>query len=93
MLTVSFRRTAFLLLLVAFLATPWASAAGLRLERPLPVSASEPPSWDLLDRVWSFLQGVWGDAGVEPEGRGGPALPGPEEKTGCEINPNGSCHK
>jgi hypothetical protein len=95
MLTVSLRRKTLLLLLVAALVTPWASAAS-----PLPESLrvgqvleSDP----LVGPVWRLLRSAWTKEGcrLDPNGRcaSQPAKnpPPPQTKAGCRIDPNGFC--
>ncbi|MFL6202326.1 MAG: hypothetical protein ACJ76J_24420 [Thermoanaerobaculia bacterium] len=86
----SFRRNVFLLLLLAVLAAPWASAAaGLDADRPAEAAASP---LDLLGRFWTFLRSAWSETGchLDPDGRCAPA-PQPQSDTGCHLDPNGGC--
>ncbi len=93
MRTSSFRRTTLVLLLAAFLTTPWASAAGLRTDGGQP-AVSEAASWDLFDRVWGFLESIWSKTGchLDPNGvcEADPAQ-SPQAKEGCHIDPFGGC--
>jgi hypothetical protein len=95
MLTATLRRTTILLLLMAFLAAPWASAAGIRSESPNPERVVELTSWDFLDGVWSFLQSVLSKSGcsANPDGlcTSDTTQPPPQAKTGCHIDPTGQC--
>lgn len=83
----SFRRSVFLLLLLAVLAHPVQAAAS-----PL----------DLFDRVWTFLQSAWSETGPQLDPDGSPApqpdtgsqldptgAPQLEEDTGSRLDPNG----
>jgi hypothetical protein len=85
MLTVSLRRKTVLLLLVAVLATPWASAASLQPEGPRVTQALD--SVPLFGPVWRMLQNAWAKAGcmIDPDGRC--------VKEGCMIDPDGRCAK
>jgi hypothetical protein len=92
MSTRSLRRKALPLLLCAALLASWASAATPkpRAQTPAPASAS------LLDRAWSFLQGLWGEEGcrIDPDGRcaTGTTQAQPSIDTGCMLDPDGRCH-
>jgi hypothetical protein len=92
MLTVSLRRKTLLLLLVALLITPWASAASLQHASPRVEQAVE--SVPLVGHFWHLLQSVWGKAGcrIDPDGRcaDSPTDKRPlQPKAGCRIDPNG----
>jgi hypothetical protein len=96
MLTVSLRRKIVLLLLVAVLATPWASAASLLPESPRVAQALD--SISLVGSVWRLLRSAWNEAGcrIDPDGRcvkeGCMIDPnGSRAKAGCRIDPNGLC--
>jgi hypothetical protein len=98
MFNASFRRRTLLLLLVAGLATPWASAAG-----PLSDSAGVAPAGELLrldflGRLWSLLQSAWSKEGcrIDPNGicvpnATQPPPPPVQHKEGCRIDPSGQC--
>lgn len=66
MLSVSFSRKVLLLLLLALLAAPLASADPFR---PATAVSAAPP--DLLGRLWSLLTAVWSETGchIDPDGR------------------------
>jgi hypothetical protein len=96
MLTVSLRRKIVLLLLVAVLATPWASAASLLPESPRVAQALD--SVPLVGSVWRMLRSVLHEAGcrIDPDGRCATSPPAknpppPQTKIGCMIDPNGRC--
>jgi hypothetical protein len=95
MLTVSLRRKTLLLLLVAVLVTPWASAAS-----PLPESLRVGQALEsdpLVGPVWRLLRSVWTEAGcrIDPDGlcASQPVMnpPPPQTKAGCRLDPNGRC--
>ena len=56
------------------------------------VLAAPSVSLGLLDRLWSFLTGVWSAEGcqIDPNGRCVTTL-SPQTDTGCQIDPNGRC--
>lgn len=90
----SLRRTAFLVSLIAVLATPCASAAGG--VRPVQVESASP---GLLDRVLSLFRIAGNRAPhpkegckLDPDGRCyiGVTQP-PSTKSGCKIDPDGYC--
>jgi hypothetical protein len=87
MLTASLRRNSFLLVLIAFLATPWAASAKPNFENPR-LGLFDLADTDLLARVRSFL-GAWAKEGchVDPDGRCIEKTP--PTKEGCDIDPNG----
>ncbi|HSS51509.1 MAG TPA: hypothetical protein VLX28_21405 [Thermoanaerobaculia bacterium] len=93
MASAAFRRKTVLLLLVAVLAAPWASAAAQ--SGPAAISASAP--LDLFSYAWRFLTHLWSKEGcrIDPDGRCTPqstqALPVPRTGSGCHIDPNGAC--
>lgn len=96
MLNASIRRKALLVLLATVLVTPWPAAAGPILESPR--SGRVLADLDLLDRLWSFLQGSWTKAGcmIDPNGKegchidpNGAQTPIDQPKAGCHIDPNG----
>jgi len=95
MLTASFRRKTILFLLLAVLATPWASAAGPRTENAGPAHAGELSTLEVLDHLWSFLRSAWSKSNchIDPDGlcSTGTAQPPPQTKTGCHLDPNGLC--
>jgi hypothetical protein len=88
MLSASFRRKVILFLLLAIVAGPWASAAGLRSDDVRPAKAAAPAS-DLFSRLWSFLTSVWSDTGcmIDPDGH----CIAPRTDEGCHIDPDGRC--
>lgn len=92
MASASFRHKTVLLLLVAVLAAPWASAAA----QSGPAATSAPASLDLFSTSWRFLTHLWSKEGcrIDPNGRCLPqsAQPRPVPRTGCHIDPNGTCH-
>lgn len=86
----SLRRNVFLLLLLAVLAAPWASAAGsLDDDRSMEAAASP---LDLFGRLWTLLKSAWSETGcmVDPNGFCTPE-PEPQSDTGCMIDPDGRC--
>jgi hypothetical protein len=87
MLTVSLRRKIVLLLLVAVLATPWASAASLLPESPRVAQALD--SVPLVGSVWRLLRSVWNEEGcrIDPNGQCA------SMKEGCRLDPDGRCVK
>lgn len=94
MLTVPLRRKILLLLLVAILITPWASAASLRQQSPRGEQAVE--SVPIFGQFWNLLRSVWEKEGcrLDPDGRcaNAPAQNPPlQPKAGCRIDPNGRC--
>lgn len=95
MLTASFRRTTILLLLVAVLAAPWASAAAPRIEIPEQEKAVQTAPSEFFGRLWSFLWNLRSKEGcrIDPNGRCviGPAQPPAQTKSGCHIDPFGRC--
>lgn len=96
MLTASLRRKTLLLLLVAVLLTPWASAASLQTIGPRPPHAVESHVPDFFSRIWSFLRNAGSKAGcrIDPNGlcADSPAQnPPPVTKEGCRIDPDGRC--
>jgi len=93
MLNVPFRRKIVLLVLVAVLATPWASAAISQPENPRVQAVERAALGDLVSRLWSFLRSVGGKAGceIDPNGRCMPTSPPPQDKEGCHIDPDGRC--
>lgn len=93
MFNVSCRRNIVLLVLVAVLVTPWASAAISLPESPRTVQASEPVALDLFSRIWSFLRRVDSKAGchIDPDGRCTDQKPTLQTKAGCHIDPSGRC--
>jgi hypothetical protein len=84
MLTASFRRKTVLLVLVAGLALPLASAAKPGPEGTQPQALGIAPL-DLLERVWGFLRNTW-----DPHGRC-TTQPPVQTKEGCNIDPHGLC--
>ena len=89
MLTPSFRRTAFLVSLIAALAASGVSATGFQKAGPRPVLATA----ELLDRVLSFLRPhLKAGCHLDPNGRCyiSTAQP-PHTKEGCHLDPNGRC--
>ena len=91
MLRSPFSRKAAVLLLLAVLAVPWASAASPRQADARPAKAAA-ESHDLVSRFWSFLTSIWSESGcrIDPDGR---CVPNPQPQTdeGCMIDPNGRC--
>ena len=87
MRTFSLRRTIFLLLLAACLALPWPAAAAPRKEAPASAHSA------FLSQAWSFLQGLWADAGcwIDPDGRCVTGNTQPATDTGCGLDPGGRC--
>ena len=86
MLSSSLRRKIAVLLLAAFLLTPWMAAAE---PRPGEHQRAAGATWGLLARLWSALTAAWVDEGctIDPFGRcGSDSLDG-----GCTIDPNGRC--
>jgi hypothetical protein len=91
MLTVSFRRTAVLVSLVAVLATPWASAAGPGAGGIRPAHVVESASPDLLDLVLSLFR-LKAGCHLDPNGRCYASAAQPSHtKAGCKLDPNGRC--
>jgi hypothetical protein len=91
MLTVSLRRKTLLLLLVAILFTPWASAASLQHASPQGGQAAE--SVPLLGHFWHL---IWGKAGchIDPNDRctnSAAKKPPLQTKAGCRLDPDGRC--
>jgi hypothetical protein len=99
------RRSA-VLLLIAVLLTPLASAANPRAETASPAAAVEP--LELLSRLWSLLVRSKEGCNIDPNGRckegcnidpSGRCAPQPasqpdgalQTKEGCHIDPNGRC--
>jgi hypothetical protein len=93
MLTASVRRKTLLVLLVAILVTPWASAASLHPVAPRSVQALGPAPLELFSRIWSFLRNAISDAGcdIDPNGGWTSQTPRPQTKAGCDIDPDGRC--
>jgi hypothetical protein len=89
MTPLSLRRKALLLLLAAFLALPWPSAAA---PRQAPNATTLAPS-TLWNHAWSFLQSLWSEAGciIDPGGRCAAGASKPTTDTGCGIDPGGRC--
>jgi hypothetical protein len=95
MLTASVRRKTLLVLLVAILVTPWASAASLHPVAPRSVQAVGPaPPLELFSYVWSFLRNSISEIGcnIDPNGVCTSQTPRPQTKEGCGIDPDGRCH-
>jgi hypothetical protein len=93
MLRAPFPRKVALLLLVAVLAAPWASAAAPRQSEARPAQAAASPQ-ELLNRLWTFLKIAWSETGcmIDPSGRCVPEpRPQAETDTGCRIDPSGGC--
>jgi hypothetical protein len=92
MISSSLRRRAAVLLVVAFLVLPWASAAA-----PRGKAAQLGPGtvWDLVNRLWGILTAVWSETGcsIDPNGLGCPGDTSSQETpdTGCSIDPDGRC--
>lgn len=95
MRTASFRRKTVVLLLIAVLAVPLASAAGPRPESSGPASAVALSPLELLDHLWSFLRSAWSKTGchIDPSGQctTDTSQPPVQTKEGCEIDPSGRC--
>ena len=97
MASTSFRCKIVLLLLLAVLAAPWASAAGRLTTIPWPAVASAPTPFDVLSSAWRFLTRLWSEEGcrIDPSGACVPGsaqpLPAPRTGEGCRIDPNGAC--
>jgi len=80
------RRKVVLLIVVAVLVTPWASAAMASPEGPRALQATpESAVLNLFGRIWSLLRGNGSKAGchIDPSGLC--------IKAGCNIDPNGRC--
>jgi hypothetical protein len=78
MLTLSFRRKTFALLLLVMVVTfPMASAANSRPASQGTVQSVEPAGFEFLGRIWTYLKS-----------RIAPSSP---VKEGCDINPDGRC--
>lgn len=96
MVSTSFRRKTVLLLLVAVLATPWASASSPSAE-PGPAKVHGRTGQDLLSRTLGFLASLWSKTGcrIDPNGHclpeSAPPLSTPQADTGCQIDPDGRC--
>ncbi len=92
MLTNSLRRKTILLVLIAVLASPWVSAAEVRLESREALKAGETAPLELLGRLWSFLRNAWSKSAcsIDPSGLC-PAQPSVQSKSACSIDPNGLC--
>jgi len=95
MRTASLRRKTVVLLLIAVLAVPLASAAGPRNGSSGPATAAALSPLELLDHLWSFLRGAWNKEGcrIDPSGQcttdtGQPTV---QTKTGCHLDPSGLC--
>jgi hypothetical protein len=90
MLNASIRRKILLVVLVAIVTTPWASAAGPQPESPRATPAVEGIS--RLGNFWSFLRSLWEKEGcnIDPNGR---CVQEPTQNTkiGCGIDPWGHC--
>lgn len=88
MLNASIRRKTLLLLLIAVLATPWTSAAGLGSESPREVRPTVSP--DAFEQAWNLYHRTWSKVGciIDPDGRLCRSSP-PESKIGCHIDPDG----
>src|SRR5437762_14067259 len=95
MRTASLRRKTVVLLLIAVLAVPLASAAGPHSESSGPASAALLSPLELLDHFWSFLRGAWSKEGcnIDPSGlcSTGTSQPPVQTKEGCHIDPDGQC--
>jgi hypothetical protein len=89
MLNAPMVRKVTVLLLLAVLAAPWASAAASQQTDARPVKVSP---LELLSRFWTFVTSVWSDEGCRIDPNGG-CVPEPQEEpdTGCRIDPNGGC--
>jgi len=92
----TFRKIVALLLLAAFLAAPWASAASPPRETSK-TARPEPAARALLSRVQAFLSSVWTKigCGIDPSGlcTTAPAEdPQIQSDIGCGIDPDGQCH-
>ncbi|MBW8879742.1 MAG: hypothetical protein JF614_32825 [Acidobacteria bacterium] len=92
MFNVSIHSKAVLLVVLAVLVTPWASAAGQQSERPRSVRAVEPAALELFSPLWSFLRRVGSKAGchIDPSGRC-VKVPAQNTEIGCNIDPSGRC--
>lgn len=88
------RKSLFLFLLIALVATPWAAAGGPRPESPRAAHAVEDVPF--FGNFWRFLRSVWEKEGcnIDPDGRcvNEPAQTPPlQPKEGCGIDPWGRC--
>ncbi|HEV7507221.1 MAG TPA: hypothetical protein VGS07_20190 [Thermoanaerobaculia bacterium] len=92
MASASFRRKTVLLLLLAVLVAPWASAAGRPAGLPGPGAVSAPAPLDLFGSALRLLTRLWSKEGcrIDPSGRCAP-LSTPTSDTGCRIDPDGLC--
>ncbi|HEX4963087.1 MAG TPA: hypothetical protein VF173_19810 [Thermoanaerobaculia bacterium] len=97
MASASFRRKTVLLLLLAVLAAPWASAASRPAAQLGPAGSSAPAPLDLFSSAWRFLTHLWSEEGcrIDPSGACMPQsaqpLTAPRTNEGCRIDPNGAC--
>jgi hypothetical protein len=84
------RKTILLLVLVALVTTPWASAASPKPASPRWMQAVE--DVPLLGNFWSFLRSAWDKEGcnIDPNGRCIKETT-QDPKIGCNIDPNGHC--
>jgi hypothetical protein len=84
------RKILLLLVLIALITTPRASAAGPRPESPRSAQAVEDVPF--LGNFWIFLRSVWGKEGcnIDPWGRC-VKEPTQNPKIGCHIDPWGHC--
>jgi len=85
MFTVSFRRTACLLLLTIVLTAPWASAAPQPVR--LRLAQAGQPGAELFAEMWRFFQSAWAKVGCSLD-PGGQCV---AVKEGCGLDPSGQC--
>jgi hypothetical protein len=90
MITASLRRTAFLVSLIAVLATSGVSATGFQQGGARPVLTTA----ELLDRVLSFLRPLLKEGcKLDPDGRCHTSMvQPPHTKAGCKLDPDGLCY-